>query len=249
MSQKTGAGFWLWKPAIILDALENCEDGTVLLYTDAGMRMVADPSPMLAHALDFPIMVFEHIFPIPSGPLTYPMHQWTKRDCFILLGADRPEVHNAQQPWAGVQIYRNGPAARAFVRELAMAGTDARILTDMANTQGLDNLPGFKHHRHDQSILGIIAYGHRLPRFPDPTQYGHKGPRPALSADLDGMARPAASYGQIFDLHRRRDRQNILATARRWLSPIRPGQWQECEADLPLEQDHARMELVVTAKN
>src|SRR5690349_16928692 len=35
MSQSRGAGYWLWKPAIILDALENCADDTIVMYTDA----------------------------------------------------------------------------------------------------------------------------------------------------------------------------------------------------------------------
>ena len=31
-----GAGFWVWKPFIILKELEHLEEGDYLLYTDAG---------------------------------------------------------------------------------------------------------------------------------------------------------------------------------------------------------------------
>lgn len=33
-----GAGFWVWKPFIILKELEHLEEGDYLLYTDAGAR-------------------------------------------------------------------------------------------------------------------------------------------------------------------------------------------------------------------
>jgi hypothetical protein len=233
MSQKRGAGYWLWKPSIILDALKSCDDGTVVLYTDAAMHMVADPSPMLRLALSFPAMLFELIFLVPKGPISFPMSAWTKRDCFVLLGADTPPFYRMQQLMGGIQIYRNSSEVRSFLEEVIAVAPDPRILTDQPNTQGLENLPDFRDHRHDQAILTIVAARHGLPHFPDPTQFGHRGPRPELSPDLDGVDRPAAPYGQIFDLHRRRDR-SPLAIARAWLNPIRPGVWADCEVDLPL---------------
>lgn len=233
MSQPRGGGYWLWKPAIILHALENCPDDTIVLYTDAGMHMVGDPAPLLAHALAHPIMLFEHTFPIPDGPISYPTGLWTKRDCFVLLGGDTPAVHQAQQLMSGVQIYRNGPQARDFLRETFAATADSRVLTDQPNTQGLDNLPGFREHRHDQSVLTIVACRHDLPHFPDPTQYGHNAPRPALSRAIDGIDRPAANYGLIFDLHRKRDR-GVLTMIWSRLNPIRSGRWTRCEVDLAL---------------
>jgi hypothetical protein len=234
MRQARGGGYWLWKPNIILDALQNSEDGTVVMYTDAAMHMVADPASLLSYALDHPIMLFEHTFPLPNGPVQYPMGSWTKRDAFVLLDAERPECHRQQQLWAGLQIYRNGPEARAFVREVVDAVADARVLTDRPNSQGLDNLPGFREHRHDQSVVSIVAWRHALPHFPDPTQYGHRGWRPALSQDIDGVERPAASYGQVFEHHRKPDR-GVLTRAWSGLQPIRSYPWSDCEMDLKLE--------------
>jgi hypothetical protein len=233
LRQPRGGGYWLWKPAVILDALESCDDGTILMYTDAAMHMIGDPAPMLCHAQEFPIMLFEHTFPLPDGPVQYPMGQWTKRDAFVLLGADIPDCHRQQQLWGGLQIYRNGRTARAFVREVLEAACDERVLTDLPNTQRRDNLPGFRDHRHDQSVLSIIAWRHGLPHFPDPTQYGHDGPRPALDKSIDGVERPVARFARIFDLHRRPDR-GVLTKLRSRLNPIRTGGWSDCEVDLPL---------------
>jgi hypothetical protein len=236
MRERRGGGYWLWKPAIILDALENSDDGTLVMYTDAAMHMIADPRPMLVCALDYPIMLFEHTFPVPAGPISFPMAEWTKRDAFVLLGADTSALHAQQQLMSGVQIYRNNPATRDFLQEVIGAMGDARVLTDIPNTQGLDNLPGFHEHRHDQSILSIVAWRHKLPHFPDPTQWGHRGPRPVLSADIDGVDRPATRYGQVFYLHRRRTRGALRMLISR-LNPVRTGPWRNFESDLSLTGD------------
>lgn len=233
MGQRRGAGYWLWKPAVILDALENVPDGTVVMYTDAGMQMVSDPRPMLAYASDFPMMIFEHTFPLPSGPVIYPNGLWTKRDCMVLLDADRPEVYRLQQAMAGIQIYRNCRQSREFVREVLHSAADPRVITDMPNTQGRENLQGFQEHRHDQSVLTIVAWRHKLPRFPDPTQLGHETPRPALGPEIDGLLRPAANFARIFHLHRKSD-YTALRKIAGLVNPIRSGQWRNYEASLEI---------------
>ena len=55
---------------------------------------------------------------------------------------------------------------------------------------GRENLPGYRDHRHDQSVLGILAERHALPHFPDPSQYGYP--------------HVGATYGQVIDSHRSR---------------------------------------------
>jgi hypothetical protein len=224
-TQRRGGGYWLWKPAIILDALERSSDGTIVFYTDAGMHFIADPSPLLAQAEEHPIMLFEHAFsPLTEAP-TFPQRNWTKRDCFVLLDADTPEHWNMQQVMSGVQVYKNSQRTRDFLRELLSASADARVLTDQPNVMGLPNHPGFQEHRHDQSVLTIIGQRHRLPHFPDPTHYGLPAPRPEVHNSPDGLVRPASNYSHIFHLHRKPDR-GPLNIVRGWIQGIDPGVWQ-----------------------
>lgn len=234
MRQRHGGGYWLWKPTIILDALNHSEEGTVVMYTDSAMHMIADPRPMLRYALSYPIMIFEHKFPPEGGPAASLTCKWTKRDTFVLLEADTPRFWNIQQAMGGVQIYRNCQQARDFVQELAMAMADPRVLTDLPNTQGLDNLTGYRGHRHDQSVLTIIARKHDLPRFPDPTQFGFPHNRPAIDPSPDGIVRPEARFHNIFDIHRRRHR-TLRERIVRLFRPIEPGNWSKCEVDLQLD--------------
>ena len=214
MSGARGAGHWLWKPAIIRDAMARSADGTIILYTDVAMQFVAAPNTMLTCALMHPVVLFEHVN-AAAGAADRLMRYWTKRDCFVLLDADLPEFWDLQQLWAGLQVYRNGPESRRFVDALLAACRDPRILTDMPNTKGPPDLPGFVAHRHDQAVLTIIA--HRLGAYllPDPTQWG--GPANA--------ARP-------FHLHRRRDR-GPFSRLRGRMFGVATGRW--AETDITLE--------------
>ena len=160
MCKPRGAGYWLWKPYIILDAMDRVEPGTVLIYTDAGQRYIADPSPLVALAMKQDIVLFHHI--------NFRQSDWTKRDCFVLMGADAPEYWDARQLDASIQIYRAGAKARNFLLELQSAMRDPHVLSDQLNTCGLPNLEGFRDHRHDQSILTILAIKHRVQSFPTP---------------------------------------------------------------------------------
>jgi hypothetical protein len=40
------------------------------------------------------------------------------------------------------------------------------------------NIDGFIEHRHDQSVLGLLAKKWNLTTYPDPSQFGETAPRP-----------------------------------------------------------------------
>lgn len=182
-----GAGYWLWKPWLIRHELATIPEGDVILYADSGCSLLGDPAVLVALTEARPIVVFGHrAIGEPDGML----RRWTKRDCFILLDADSEQCWNAQCCSATFQLYRNAPEARAFVDDLLAACTDPRILTDAPNVMGKDNLPEFVDHRHDQSVLSILALKYGLPEHPDPSQYG--------------LPHTGAAFGHLFDHHRRR---------------------------------------------
>lgn len=190
MSAKRGAGYWLWKPFIVLDAMNSVPDGTPILYSDIAMTFIADPAPLVSLADRHPICLFT-----TEGQ---PQSTWTKRDCFVELGADTSEFWSLNQLWAGFQLYRTGPEAREFLHSLAEAMTNEAALSDAPNKCGLPNLPDFRDHRHDQSILTILAHRHGAAVFADPSQYG---PWP-----MDD-----ALFPQTVHLHRRRNHHPLKA--------------------------------------
>lgn len=207
MSRKRGAGYWMWKPFIIEDAFNKLREGDILLYADAGMALVADPLPLFELTRLYPILLFE------MEP--YRLQRfWTKRDCFILNDADSPEYWNAPQLLAGVQVYRVCDGVRSFIQEYKNAICNKQALCDDDNILGKPNFPGYKEHRHDQSILSILARRHRLPLFPDPTQ-PNLVPRDEQRDTFDGIPRPGISYRRLFNLHRIRNNNFFVNMSRR----------------------------------
>lgn len=187
MSSQRGAGYWLWKPFIILDVLRSVPDGTVVLYTDSAMTFIADPGKLLSLGQDHPVCLFHMIGRLQG--------EWTKRDCFVEMGADAEEFWSLPQLMGGIQLYRAGPEARDFVSSLIAAMASKSTIADATNIHGLPNLPGFKDHRHDQSVLTILAKQRGAAIFPDPSQFGPWSTR--------GVQAP---FGQVFYLHRQRNR-------------------------------------------
>lgn len=188
MGARRGAGYWLWKPFITLDAMNSVPDGTAVFYTDVALTFIADPAPLLALADEHPVCLFR-------TPPQADTSVWTKRDCFVELDADTPEFWGLQQLTAGLQLYRAGPQARAFLEKLCAAMANETALTDLPNRHGLPDLPGFRDHRHDQSILTILAHKEGIPIFPDPSQFG------PWDKGADGLP-----YGQTVHIHRKHDR-------------------------------------------
>jgi hypothetical protein len=188
MSQPHGGGYWLWKPFIIADAMSDAPLGTPILYLDSAMTIVSDPRGLIDLTTQHPAALFKLV---PD----HPMSTWTKRDCFVELDADSEEYWSLPQVSAGFQLYRTGSFARDFVQELKEAMPHERRLTDMPNTHGLPDLPDFRAHRHDQSIITILAYRAGIPLFPDPSQHGKWGTQDALPAP----------YGKMLHIHRKKN--------------------------------------------
>ena len=184
LNQRRGGGYWLWKPFIIATALRAMGDTDVLFYCDAGRsgyyRFARFPSVLV----DRVRREEQGILLGPAIPHLGPLSCWTKRDCLVLMAADLPTIANAPLVYTW-SLWR--PTRRAF--EVLEAWQhyceDRRCLTDDANVCGLPNYPDFRAHRHDQSILSILAHQTGAPRLDFGRTLVHKlietRPRSALS--------------------------------------------------------------------
>lgn len=147
-----GAGYWLWKPRIILDALEAAPENQIVVYVDVGATLRQPLDVLVEQA-----RLHEGVFFWND----YPNWMHVKRDCFALTATNTPQYHQARQVDAALIVLRNTERVRSFVREWLAACTDPRILTDLPNTCGEENLPGFRGHRHDQSVLTVLLLRER----------------------------------------------------------------------------------------
>jgi hypothetical protein len=147
-----GAGYWLWKPYVILEGLRRAGDGDIVVYMDAGITVRRSLGPLVELAQRFDLVLVENRHPNAS---------YVKRDCFVLTGTDTPACHGAAQLDASVLLLRSTAANREFVETWLGYCADARVLTDAPNECGLPDLPGFVEHRHDQAVLSVLWWRER----------------------------------------------------------------------------------------
>jgi len=147
LTAREGAGYWLWKPRIILDALMSSTEDDLVVYADSGSDLRGPLDRLAASAHGHDGILFWN---------DYPNWMHVKRDAFVLTGTDTPRYHNARQLDAAFLVFRNNARVRAFVQLWLEHCGDPRQLTDQPNICVLPNLPGFKGHRHDQSVLTLL---------------------------------------------------------------------------------------------
>jgi len=149
LSVPTGAGYWLWKPWIISQALAEVDPGDAVVYMDAGVHFAAAVDPLVA--------LLERTGDVLLLSEGFREADYTKRDAFVLLGCDGPRWWDTPQRFASVVVVRSSPTARRLVEDWLRACEDPRVLTDAPNEMGEANLPGFVAHRHDQSVLSLLS--------------------------------------------------------------------------------------------
>jgi len=171
LSRPRGAGYWLWKPYVILKTLRMLQPEDWLFYTDAGCLFQRPVQPMIDQ--ESPGIDRQGLLIFEGG---FRERVYCKRDTFILMGLDAPRFTNTLQCVASFLLLRPTEFAIALVESWLRWAQDPRVLTDMPNTRGMPNYPEFKDHRHDQAILSLLGKVHDVRRIQDPSQWGEGRP-------------------------------------------------------------------------
>ena len=151
LSNSRGAGYWLWKPYFILRTMkEKLNYGDYLIYSDAGILFVDKAQKIVDFIESKNVEMYLHRLP-------HLEKEYTKRDAFILMGADMPFYAETGQFNAAFQIYKKSKFTEHFLEEYLYYAKDKRIITDDQNVLGRENYAGFVDHRHDQSILSLLT--------------------------------------------------------------------------------------------
>ena len=160
-----GWGYWLWKPYFILKTLETLEDNDCCFYVDATAVFLSSPAVLMELCvLNKGILLFDN-----AHFLNY---TWTKADCFNLMGLNSGEYVYGRQADAAMQLYQKTPWNIYFLKEVLSYCTNYHILTDAPNITG-ENHPAFRDHRHDQSVLSLLAINHSITLTRSPRRDGN----------------------------------------------------------------------------
>ncbi len=186
LTQQRGAGYWLWKPYIILEELKKLKKGDFLIYSDS--KMLARQNFDVLYDLcarEKGILLFRNL------PQT--IECWCKRDALVLMNADKPEIYKSFDFAAMMSVWQKTPEAVGFLEEWLKFCEDERILTDMDNTQGKPNYPYFVDHRHDQAVFSVVAVQKGIRGHRPPNQYGKRYRKCEAFKD--------DAYGELFQAH------------------------------------------------
>lgn len=194
-----GAGYWLWKPYIILETLKQLRQEDVLLYLDSDFIVVGDLIPFcdLCTVYDPIVLVTDH---------GHRNSEMTRRDCFYYMECDDERYSRAEQVTAGCQLYKKTARSLSFVGKYLELCCDQRLLLDGPNHCGLPNLDGFIDHRHDQSVLSLLAEKKDVKRVRNPAQWGnhlkmeqYRVPGEWLPGPYSDVACANSTYGTLLD--------------------------------------------------
>lgn len=161
LKKSRGAGYWLWKPHIILDMLSKMEWGDYLIYMDSGAFLEKNPDDLLR--------CINH-----KGVLTFSLgvHKqstWCKKDCFETVFGENEDYHDELQIMASFLFIRKCNFSLVFFEKWLNLCKKIHLLTDEDSIS--KNYPDFKEHRHDQSLLSLLVYKEDIMYLPDITQW------------------------------------------------------------------------------
>ena len=183
LSESRGAGYWLWKPYFMLRSLMLADDGDYLIYTDAGVEIIADMKQVFS--LANPIMLFSN---------NYQQMDWCKGNVARAI-CPNISLKGKFQVQASAMVFKVCKPSIDFVKEWLLWCQMPGFIDD---SEGEDNEPGFQEHRHDQAIITCLAYkyGYELHWWPASYNNG--------AFTYDKLHR-TPNYPILFNHHRRRN--------------------------------------------
>ena len=147
LQMSRGAGYWVWKPFLIMNYTASYPDGELIPYSDAGALLRAEASNVIALVDDNKI----HVWAMDGATI----ENWT--DPKVL---DKLKVNLASYKdpliWSGGIVARNSRILRDFA-ELWLSLCEEPALLRPDSFSKYEKPKGFIWHRHDQSLLSIIV--------------------------------------------------------------------------------------------
>ena len=161
LKQQRGAGYWIWKVAIIEEALKNIKDGEFLIYMDAGCmfnlkgKQRFNEYIQLLNDSEYGVLSFQLTGNKGPGNLEKEK-KWTTKQIFEYFKVNiNSSIATDCQYMATILIFQKSPHCNLIIEKYIKALSDDSLLfTDYYNR--MNQYLEFKDNRHDQSILSLI---------------------------------------------------------------------------------------------
>lgn len=149
-----GFGYWIWKPQITLQVMNQHTDGDIIVYMDVGFEL--NPKGKYRF-IEYVELAISNPYQQLSFSNTHTEYRWTKQDLAYRLGlmSNSPEMLTTQLA-AGFFILVNNEKNRNLVsqwRDLAVE--DKYHFSDDSPSKASNHIE-FIEHRHDASIFSLL---------------------------------------------------------------------------------------------
>jgi hypothetical protein len=181
--------YWLFKPWVVYNSLLQLEEGDILIYADSGVEFVNS----VQHVID---RMDENVFLFTN---THPNHHWTKRYVLNQFYPGKDWTSDKDLPWpqvqASVMFFRVCNETKEFVKRWLLFCQMPGYIDDSSGPCG--EYPFYQDHRHDQSIISILATTscYRLHWWP--------------TAYAEHIRVPGDTYPVLFNHHRKRNDEYV----------------------------------------
>lgn len=182
-----GAGYWIWKPWIILDKLSKIENGDVLIYLDAGVLPSAKFFEAIKHLSLRDVNVWESELLIREWTDTRVVKEYEEL-------VAREVNWDEKILWSGFLIFKKTENTLSIVNEWNRLCQIPTLLRPDSMGDFQRGMPKY-WHRHDQSLLSLICS----------TNYSEVG-RIHHEGELN--------YKEMFDIHRKPNLRSYLFVSR-----------------------------------
>ena len=143
---RRGGGYWLWKPWVVWHTLEQMQEGDMLVYADAGCSLFPHPD----WEKYFRCLVDKDaVFFVAEGK----NKRWCKRMVFEAFTPKCRLWKYAHQIQATFFLVKKTQDNEAIRRWYEAALRHPELFVDVCKEEIGGELPAFREHRHDQSVL------------------------------------------------------------------------------------------------
>lgn len=159
-----GAGYWCWKPALIYETLQRYEEGTVVVYVDAGCTLRKSPqwAEYLSHMEVYDTLCFQYADSQPQwekwGSTSSRIKYWAKAATMDFIEAyfNDPAVGELNQIMGGV-LFMKGRHNQLLETWKDWMFSRPDLIMDPTPEELRHQRPGYAGHRHDQTLLTPLA--------------------------------------------------------------------------------------------
>jgi len=165
LNMKRGAGYWIWRPIILKQKLDEMNENEVLIYLDAGchlnkqgMKRFNEYINMLEQS-DCGIMSFQ--MSGNKGPGGFEKEKrWTTKEIFNYFNVDiNSDISNSGQYLGGILVLKKNKHLMDLMDLFIKTVYDYPLMfTDYYNN--INQHHEFKENRHEQSVFSILRKLH-----------------------------------------------------------------------------------------